>query len=196
MTISLIGAHGTGKTTIFNLLKAEHPDWQFFGENIRHLMPKFGYQDPYEMAAEVGSGAFQLMNVNAWCMIDPDSNSQFDKTRPAICDGAVISNYIYYQALRKTEADLKLENAFIRVASYYATLIDKFIYFPIGMIPLMADPMRPGDYDFQKRIDDQIPLAFAQLKIPPEKIYKLKTNTPEQRLAEVLSQIGNLNNSQ
>ena len=94
MTIALIGAHGTGKTTVFNLLKSAKPDWQFFGEGVRHLMTAYGYKDPYEMVSEIGAGAFQLMNVNAWSVIDPEANGQFDKNKVAVCDGAVISNFI------------------------------------------------------------------------------------------------------
>ncbi len=75
MIIALTGAHGTGKTTVFDVLKKKYPSFVYFTEGVRHQVPAFGYSNPYDIVNEIGIGAFELMNINSWSIIDPKSNS-------------------------------------------------------------------------------------------------------------------------
>ncbi len=93
MILALVGTHGTGKATVFDRLKALRPSWQYFSEAVRHQMPAFGYRNAYEVVDEVGIGAFELANINAWSVLDPGVNSLFRTDVTTIIDRSPVDNY-------------------------------------------------------------------------------------------------------
>ena len=191
MLISLMGSHGTGKTSVFDIIRNKNPQWQYFTEGVRHQVPSFAYEDPYKIIEEVGVGGFQLMNINSWSVIDPGVNSILDPRKNIVTDRSSIDNYAYYLDLKNTKQDFDSEKLIKGMAKHYASFVDLFVYFPIGLFPLEGDNMRPDDIDYQKRINEQIQVAFNELEVPSSKIHKLESIDLDERVTEVLNIILN-----
>ena len=186
MLFSLIGAHGTGKTTVFNALQTQHPEWQFFSEGVRHQIPAFGYRTPYELIDDVGIGVFEAMNINSWSVIDPQTNPLFNPDTITVTDRSALDNCGYFLTL-KQKSDARLEPLLRKMVTHYASLTNHWIYFPIGVFPLVGDQMRPEDISYQQALDLNIRRALHELKIPPEKIHFLSSPDLEGRIGEVLT---------
>ncbi len=185
MIIALIGSHGTGKTSVCKVLKKKKPEYAYFTEGVRHQVLKFGYKDPFQIAEKFGIGAFELMNVNSWSVIDSDANTLLAKNRTVITDRSALDNYAYFLALKKAP-DKKVAELVKRMCKHYAGLVDKFIYFPVGAITLKGDDMRPEDADFQKKVDQCIRKAIRELGVNKNKVYVIKKGSPEMRTEEVM----------
>ncbi|HSX16279.1 MAG TPA: AAA family ATPase [Candidatus Saccharimonadales bacterium] len=186
MIIALIGSHGTGKTTVFEKLRGELPESHFFTEQVRHQMPKFGYKNPYQFIDQYGIAAFELMNMNNWNVIDPTVNTALTGAR-LITERSAIDNYAYYLALRSSEFDYKAEAVLKNMAQYYASLVDLFIYFPVGVIPLKADAMRKKDKTYQLEVDRHIRETLDRFGIGGNKIYQVHTTSVADRTKEILN---------
>lgn len=186
MIISLIGSHGTGKTAVFSALKTIRPDFNYFSEGVRKQVPAFGFKTPYEIVEKFGIGTFEVMNINSWSVIDPQINSALDPRKTVITDRSAIDNYAYYLALRKTETDLELEEFIKNMVKHYSGLVDIFVYFPIGIIPLEGDDMRPEDKEYQEEVDKYLKESFDILGINKLKMHTLKSITIKERASEIL----------
>lgn len=196
MITALVGAHGTGKTTVFNVLKERHPEWAYFTEGVRHQAPAFGYGSPYHIVEEVGIGAFELLNLNSWSVIDPAVNTLLDPERRVVTDRSAVDNYAYFLTLKRQTDDPQLQEINARVeplvrkmARHYASLVDRFIYFPIGKFPLVGDDMRPADTEYQQQMAREMGFAFHSLNVPQIKIHTLEALTIDDRVEEVLQVI-------
>src|SRR3989338_6977457 len=127
MVIALIGSHGTGKTTVFfEEMRKQRPDLIYFSEGVRHQSPAFGYGDPEGVCEKYGVGAFGLMNMNSWSVIDPKHNTTLDQHAVVVCDRSALDNYAYYLALRNTEEDFKFEPLLAGMARHYVSLNRSF----------------------------------------------------------------------
>ncbi len=73
------------------------------------------------------------------------------------------------------------------MAIYYASLVDIFIYFPMGVFPLVGDDMRSSDTKHQEEHDQNLKKTFQELGVPNSKIYYLKQHTVKDRVAEIIS---------
>lgn len=187
MLISLTGSGGVGKTTVFEEIKKQHPDWQYFSEGVRRQMPAFGYKNPYEVVDSIGIGAFELMNINTWSIIDPRINTLLDPKINIITDRSAVDNFAYFLTLKNSENDRRFEELIKRMSSYYAGLVDFFVYFPVGVFPLQNDEMRLGDKKYQEAVDRNIFAAFDELRVPDSKVYKLKSADIKNRVDEICS---------
>ncbi|MBI2547742.1 AAA family ATPase [Candidatus Woesearchaeota archaeon] len=188
MKFALIGSHGTGKTTVFEQIRVTHPEFQYFQEGVRHQVPSFGFESPYDIIDRIGIGAFELMNLNSWSVIDPAVNSTLDPTRTIITDRSAIEGYAYFLSL-KTERDNGVAELIRHMSRHYASLIDTFVYFPIGVFPLSGDQMRPCRPDFQREVDDKVRVALQELDVPMDKVYRLQSKDIEGRVNEILEVI-------
>jgi thymidylate kinase len=188
MNIALIGSHGTGKTTVFNRLKNDYPQFHYLKEGVRVQMPGYGYKNPYDFIDQFGIGVFEVMNINSWTVIDPQLNTLIDKTS-IIMDRSTIDNYAYYLALRETELDFKLEPLLKKMAYYFTEFVDLYVYFPINVIPLVNDEMRIGDQEYQKKIDESLKQALKFLEVDQSKIHHLLATTVDNRVNEIISLI-------
>jgi len=184
--MSLVGSHGVGKTKVYNLIKERNPSWQCFSEGVRHQVPSFGYEDPYKILDEIGIGAFELMNINSWSVVDPKVNTTLDPRINILTDRSSVDSFGYYLALRKSQADFDVGGLVKGMAKYYASLVDIFVYFPIGPFPLKGDKMRPNDKEYQKLVDEKILVAFKELGVPESKIHRLRSVKIDERVEEVL----------
>ena len=189
MIIALIGSHGTGKTTVSEAIKSNHPEFLYFTEVVRKQIPAFGYKTPYEIVDDVGIGVFEVMMINSWSVIDPKVNTVLDTNKIIITDRSAVDNYAYYLTLRKKEIDGKLDTLVKRMAQHYTSLVNQFIFFPIGIFPLVPDEMRPADITYQENMHENIKQALLDLGVPNEKIYHLQTSEVTNRIKEVISLI-------
>ena len=185
MIISLVGSHGTGKTAVFEQIRLKHPEYQYFKEGVRHQVPSFGYGDPYKIVDEYGIGIFEVMNINSWSVIDPNVNTRLDTNGTIVTDRSSVDNYAYFLTLKK-QGDIKLQRIIKQMAEYYASLVDRFVYFPTGAVRLQKDHMRPGGDNYQKSVDENIRKAFEDLGVPKPKIHHLQSYSVEERVEEVL----------
>lgn len=186
--IALVGTHGVGKTTVFEELKKLHPEFCYFGESVRHQMPAFGYDSPYQIVDEIGIGALEVLNLNYWSVID-SGNSLLKDDATVITDRSAIDNYAYFLAL-KTSEDEKHGDLVLRMAKHYASLIDLFIYFPIAF-PLQGDNMRPSDFGLQRNVNEKLLVTFQLFNIDQKKIYHLQNSTVEDRVIEIEDVLSN-----
>lgn len=189
MIIALIGAHGTGKTSVFNALKTKRPNFLYFSEGTRHQTTVFGYANPYQIVDEVGIGTFEAMNINSWSVIDRKVNTVLDAKKTIITDRSAIDNYGYYLTLKKGRKDVLLGTFIKKMAKHYVSLIDIFIYFPVGVFVLKNDKMRLGDEAYQKKLDKNMRKALSELGIPKAKIHELKSVKIKDRVDEILNLI-------
>ncbi|MBI2548771.1 hypothetical protein HYW21_05465 [Candidatus Woesearchaeota archaeon] len=72
------------------------------------------------------------------------------------------------------------------MARYYASLVDVFVYFPVGNIPLRGDNMKSADKEYQTLVDEQILVAFKALKVSESRIHRLQSVSVDGRVKEVL----------
>ncbi len=189
MIIALIGAQGTGKTTIFNELGRCLPRSSFFSEGTRHQMPSFGFGNPYELIDQHGVGVFEVLTINAWATTDEVTNTLLAKAKNnlVITDRCAVDNYAYYLTLKAGAQDEQLGELIRQMAVHYTQLVDRFIYFPTGRIPLVADRMRPDNTAYQQAVDTNIWKALQDLRVDPQKIHSLEAVGIDERVAEVLS---------
>ena len=75
------------------------------------------------------------------------------------------------------------------MAKHYSSLIDIFVFFPIGVFPLIKDEMRPGSKEYQIKHNANMIRAFEELKIPKNKIHLLKSKSVDKRVEEILELI-------
>lgn len=185
MIVALIGSHGTGKTSVFNALRKKFPRHLYFSEAVRHQAAVFGYRSPQKLIGKIGVTAFELMNMNAWSVIDKKMNGYLKDSSVIITDRSAIDNYGYYLAGRKNREDFRSGKLLKNMAMHYAHLIDLFIYFPVGQVVLKKDAVRPGDRGYQMQVDKNIKKIMKDFGIPARKIHYLKSASVEDRVGEI-----------
>ncbi|MFA5854054.1 MAG: AAA family ATPase [Patescibacteria group bacterium] len=188
MRVALTGTHGVGKTTVFEKVKERRPDAAFFSEAVRHQMLAFGLGHPIDdVCRKYGIGAFELFNMNTWSVIDPSVNTELRADRLVITDRSTIDSFAYFLAMQSTLFDSHLEPLVLKIAQYYASLYDLFIYFPRDVFPLVGDDMRPDSIEFQRKVDACLWRAFGIFETPEKKIHRLQATTVDARVEEVLA---------
>ncbi len=187
MLYALTGTHGVGKTSVFEPLKSLCPEAAFFSEAVRHQMKAFGFGHPIDDFCRIyGIGAFEIMNMNAWSVIDPEVNTTLVPGRLVITDRCTVDSLAYYLAMRSTMFDFHLERPVLSMARHYASLYNLFVYFPCGVFPLVGDEMRPDDVAFQRKVDTCLWRAFEMLEVPEKKIHRLQATDADGRIDEIL----------
>lgn len=186
-TISLIGSHGTGKTTVYEAIRKRHPEFVYFTGPVRRLLPALGYTDIWQPIEAVGRAVFELVNMSAWARIDPELNTCLKSGDTIVTERSVVDSCAYYLTDAK-ERDLQFDGLLRRLAQHYASLTNRFVYFPAGIFSFKEDGVRPGA-DFQRRVDASFPAALRFIGIPESKVHSLQSTTIEDRVEEVLQVI-------
>ncbi len=186
MKIALFGAHGTGKTTTIKLIQERFPDYFYVGEFARHQAQSFGYSSPWQIEKEVGEAVLEPMLMNSFAVIDPKANPLLGQNH-VVLDRSPIDYYAYYLTERKTEQDHGIEKLLKSMAQHYSSLIDRFVYFPIGIFPLQGDAMRPESISYQETVNRNMVKAIGELEISPEKIHQLRAVEPQERAEEIIA---------
>ncbi|MEK7545600.1 MAG: AAA family ATPase [Patescibacteria group bacterium] len=186
MHIGLIGSHGVGKTTALERLKTLRPDMTFHDENVRRLTEIFGLASPFDIVGQYGIGVLALASLNASSIADPAMNPGLDHRRHSVADRAGVDQLAYFLTLRDKPLDDQLEPLVRAAARRRVSLIDRFVYFPIGVFPLVGDAMRPVDLEIQRQVDIGIHKALIQLGIPRERVHRLQSTSVDERAEEIL----------
>jgi len=186
-TISLMGSHGTGKTTVYEAIQKRHPDFVYFSGPVRRLLPALGYTDVWQPIQAGGRAVFELVNMSTWVRIDPELNTCLKPGGTIVTDRSVVDSCAYYLT-DATERDLQFDGLLRRLARHYASLTNKFVYFPAGVFPLKDDGVRPGA-DFQTQVDAHFAAALRFIGIPESKVHRLQSTAIEDRVEEVLQVI-------
>ncbi len=187
MNIALIGAHGVGKTTVLERMKVLRPDMIFFDENVRRLTKIFGMSTPFNIIEQYGTGVLALASLNASSVADPEMNNTLDLQRHSISDRGGVDQLAYFLSFREKLLDIILEPLIRAAAKHRVGLVDVFVYFPIGVFPLVGDEMRPAEIDVQRRVDDAIHQALRELEIPPKCVHYLQAVEVEERVQEIIA---------
>jgi len=184
--IAFIGAHGTGKTSVFEEIKKIKPEWSYFGEMARVKSKSFGYDNPWEIEKEVGEAVLDVMLVSHFGIIDQSTNPFIrNNDQVLIADRSPVDYFGYYLTERNKD-DFKLENFLKKITQYYINQFDLFVYFPVGVIPLIGDEMRPSDVEYQNKVDTNILETIDIFDIPKERVYKLSSIKISERAEEVI----------
>ncbi len=185
MITALVGAQSTGKTTISRELQRSLPGFAFFAHNTKHQVQEFGYRDIHQLIGQVGAGVFEVISMNAWVVTDASANNMLPRSADAVLNQSVIENYAYFLALGTTEADRSLYTLVHQMAKYYTSLIDQFIYFPVGNDQL-DEKLLPYDQALQKAVDQNIWRVFRELGVSEDKIHMLDATDINGRVTEIL----------
>ena len=182
MLISIIGSHGTGKTTLSNQLhKQSGQSWHIFHDFYRDSAKRLGYSRPRDILLEdnsqkpVAITAFTAAALGAlqqWLdHFSMENNGLVDLGPPSL-----LAYHRYWMAVCKMPVSPYLLN----LCRQLSDRIDYFIYLPGDLFPVVDDPF------FQKDIDQWVKHCISELEIPQEKLLFVQSEEPAQRAREVL----------
>lgn len=176
MKIALIGAHKTGKTTVFELLKPHLQDFHFIPEVIQ----EFNYNT---------TSHYEYMYIQERVL--STQMHQESQHSNVVCDRSLIDNFAYmvascykYKPLSHQYCDIigDLTEKSMTVVS----AIEKFNdYAYLFYFPPLPDT-KPKHKEYQELIDHIIKYLLYQYDI----IYTTLTGTPEERVQKILQYIG------
>ncbi|AMO54424.1 hypothetical protein GZ77_22950 [Endozoicomonas montiporae] len=185
MLISLIGSHGTGKTTLINQLR-RHPgnDWPVFTDYYRSTAKSLGYSRPRDILLEdspnrdntiTAMTSAALGAMQQWfSLYAPDG--YIDLGPPAL-----LAYQRYWMAVCKKTVSPYLLHLCRKVSDQ----IDGYVYLPSNHFPIEKDTMRSADPIFQQDVDQWIKRCIQELEIPDSRLLSVKSETPEARVGEV-----------
>jgi deoxyadenosine/deoxycytidine kinase len=122
MKIALCGAHGTGKTTILNLMLSEYPDLTNISGVMRNFWKAHGIDDFEKLPADIRT-SFQKHALLGQIKMEDQAGQSF------ITDRSVM-DYLGYCVLSSdmSKVDLELYEYLVAERLKHYT---KFIYFPV-----------------------------------------------------------------
>ena len=187
--IALIGSHGTGKSTVVKGIRKEFGDrFGYIGELNRILVPQLGYKRPRDIVLESGIGDYVAAMIGAYSVIEEQFNC-LNGDKHLLLDRAPVDFLGYYQVYLKKNGQEPTPFVY-KLAKIYMEKIDQFFYFPVGVIPLEADDMRPGgnkkEEQFQRAVDTEIRQAIKDLAINEGKIHYIQNIGIEERIEEAI----------
>ena len=184
MFVALIGAHGTGKTSVYSALQEVRPSWLYLPEPARHIAPIIGASFPPDFLEKYGISFLQAIQLSHFCVLDPSLNPSLKlKNSPLILDRSPLDYLAYYYYFR-TPAEEKDEDLMLKLVGYYTNFIDLFIFFPTGVFSLPEDPLT--GFELQKDIENYL-LSFLECVFAP--VYSLESTTVSSRRDEIIGLI-------
>lgn len=179
MKIALIGAHNTGKTSLFNKMYSSitFEGHEFFPEVIRDVH-RFGFSinEDSDDPAQLAMCAMHLNHL---------------KTTNFVTDRCLLDNLAYARVLSKIGSRKVSIDCVDIIDTYFKKtkdLIDLYIYCPI-YFEMQSDGIRTVDKDFQKTIDNEIIKVLHY--ISPNKIFGVTGDTNE-RFKQVIQKVNSL----
>ena len=182
MNLALIGAHRTGKTSVFNEIKKIKKDWCYIPSPYRYIMPIIDFSG-YEFLNRYGIAFYEGMNLSLWSILDPNFNTLLkDLKKNILIDRSPVDYLSYYYLMRKPEEYI-YEDILIRMTRYYLKFIDIFVLFPIDIFSLTAKNKMQG-MELQEDLHRILLRELENFKIDA---YILKEKTIKDRAAEVIA---------
>lgn len=181
MRIALVGAHNTGKTSLYNELyrKVELADHTFFPEVIREIVG-MGFN-----INEVADDASQL----AMCSL----HLNHLKWNDMVTDRCLLDNLVYAWVLASGEEPTVTMDCVRFIDHYFLKHkddYDLYVYCPIAF-DMEDDGLRTTNREFQLAIDRTF--IYMLQSIPENKILRVSGETPD-RVQQVLNKIKEIGN--
>lgn len=179
--VSLCGSHRTGKTTTFEAIQAQRPDWHYIPEPARYLIPIIGFENPPAFLQQYGIAFLQSIQLSHFCLLDPHLNPTLrDLQNPLLVDRSPLDYLAYYTQFCTPDQD-KYEDVLLRLTRHYAQWIDLFILFPTDVFTLPDEPMQ--GLAIQHDIDALIQRMLVRLSC---RVHRLQSTSPPERTREII----------
>ena len=185
MLISMIGSHGTGKTTLIHQLRRQPGrDWPVFTDYFRSTAKHLGYCRPRDILLEdspnrdntiTAMTSAALGAMQQWISLSA-SEGFVDLGPPAL----LAYQRYWLAACKKTVSPYLLH--FCRKVS---DQIDGYVYLPSNHFPIEKDTMRSADPIFQQDVDQWVKRCIQELEVPEHKLLSVRSDRFEERVAEV-----------
>lgn len=184
--IALVGAHGTGKTTLVNFITERLKERGIYVENTPEVPRKLCdlAKDPSFLRRGKNSILKQALILQAQVQVEIQKMSQ-PWTELLICDRAILDHWAYFAYLFGNT--LKKENLFTLYeyfVSEYSRTYDKLFYIPIEFPP-QDDGIRESDEVFQHCIDMTIIQILSKFCIPHVTI----RGTVQERYRQIIEEL-------
>ena len=179
MKIALVGAHNTGKTSLFLRMYSNYKfeGHEFFPEVIREVQRNgFTINEKANDATQLAMCAYHLNHLS-W--------GNF------VTDRCLLDNLVYATVLASSTDPYVSPRCVYILEQYYGItkdLIDLYIYCPISF-EMRDDGLRTVDKKFQKAIDDEFQIMLTG--IPEEKLLRVEGDT-DARFEQVLKKYNEL----
>ena len=170
--VALVGASSVGKTTVYELLKNELPEFAFKNESTR-TVGKYGFP-----INEAGTSETQLAisSFHLEALLEP---------KDVILDRCYLDLVVYstYMDNLSTSAYDYILDTWVRVRHQYT----HFIYFPIEFASV-DDGVRSVNEGWRQAIDKQFEINLKAIKFAGGD-YLTVTGSPNQRVEQILNYI-------
>ncbi|WP_419534007.1 AAA family ATPase [Endozoicomonas sp.] len=189
MIISLIGSHGTGKTTLCNsLVKELGGEWSVFSDYYRKIAKQLHYKTPRDAVLEDQA----IRQVTSTAMAGSALGAMLEWIENlkghGIIDAGPPSLLAYHRYWLKA-CDTPISPYMLRLAKTISQKIDAYCYLPTGKIELENDGIRSGDVIFQKDIDQWVLCNRVDLGISEKKVLMIESTAIDKRTDECIQMI-------
>jgi nicotinamide riboside kinase len=170
--VALVGAGGTGKTTVFNLLKKELPTYRTVSESTR-IVKDLGFPIN-KSGTDATQLAIGMYHMNA--LLSRDN---------LILDRCYLDLVVYTRYMKRVTEKTKsyIENSWENIKHEYTHII----YFP-PEFKLVDDGVRDVDEAWQKEISQEFTKVLTGLDVP----WLTVTGSPEERVVQIKKYINSL----
>lgn len=175
--IALIGAAGTGKTTVFDRLFALPKIQEQFSaipELARIVCKEKGYKSPYEIEGDINEFRFDVLRRQ---IKEENSKVSF------IADRSTIDAWAYFMRWSWNTCTVEMTEEFYQAAYDQAQKYDLLIYFPISF-PVVDDGFRWDNEIYQKQVD-RLLLSLVKDWCLENKFYTVQSTDIEERILEL-----------
>ncbi|MET4692404.1 AAA family ATPase [Endozoicomonas lisbonensis] len=184
MLISIIGSHGTGKTTLINQLRRQPgTDWPVFADYYRSTAKNLGYSRPRDILLEDSPNKDNTITAMTSAALGA-MQQWFNTSAP---DGfidlgppALLAHQRYWMAVCKKTVSPYL----LHLCRKISDQIDGYIYLPSNHFPIEKDAMRSADPIFQQDVDQWVKRCIQELEIPEQKLLSVSSRNIGERVKE------------
>ncbi len=192
MIISMIGSHGTGKTTLCNsLITKLGNEWSIFDDYYRKTAQQLRYKTPREAVLENQA----ISQISSTAMAGAAFGAMLEWLESieghGIIDTGPPSILAYHRYWLKV-CDTPISPYMLRLAKTISQKIDAFCYLPMGKIALENDGIRSNDTIFQKDIDQWVLCNNTDLKVHENKVLMVESTEIDERTEECIKMIRSL----
>lgn len=192
MIISIIGSHGTGKTTLGNSLIAKlGNEWSVFDDYYRKTAQQLSYKTPQDAVLENQA----ISQISSTAMAGAAFGAMFEWLESieghGIIDTGPPSILAYHRYWLKV-CDTPISPYMLRLAKTISQKIDAFCYLPMGKITLENDGIRSTDTIFQKDIDQWVLCNNTDLEVHESKVLMVESTEIDERTEECIKMISSL----
>lgn len=169
--VALVGASSVGKTTVYELLKKELPEFSFINESTR-TVGKYGFPINEEGTSET---QLAISSFHLEALLEPGD---------VILDRCYLDLLVYstYMDNLSNSAYNYILDTWIRVMNQYT----HYIYFPIEFTSV-DDGVRSTNEEWRSKIDNHFRTALESRKKMEGKDYLTVSGSPKQRVSQILA---------